>query len=152
MRAGKTPISLNYNVAGVSEYLFGFSGSRDEAANKRQFRIPQLEHDLRGVAVSFSHAPCSRSHDCGNSGRAINMNVFRSCYLSPTTDIPVPIRLSLIYCGQSNIGLTVAVGRQNYQEHAIHCSVAIKRILRILGPDIVIIKLNTLRFTVVLLS
>lgn len=51
MRAGKTPISLNYNVAGVSKYLFGLSGSRDEAANKQQFRIPQLEHDLRGVAM-----------------------------------------------------------------------------------------------------
>lgn len=42
MGAGKTPLSVNDNVAGVSEYLFAFSGSRDGAANKQQFRVPQL--------------------------------------------------------------------------------------------------------------
>lgn len=33
MGAGETPLSANDNVAGVSEYLFAFSGSRAGAAN-----------------------------------------------------------------------------------------------------------------------
>lgn len=41
MGAGKTPLSANYNVVGGSEYLFAFSDSRDGAANKHQFRVPQ---------------------------------------------------------------------------------------------------------------
>lgn len=40
--AAETPLSATDNVVGVSEYLFAFSGSRDGAANKQQFRVPQL--------------------------------------------------------------------------------------------------------------
>lgn len=54
---GKTPLSANDNVAGVSEYLFAFSCSRDGAANKQQFLVPQLEHDQRGGAMCPSATP-----------------------------------------------------------------------------------------------